>query len=75
MNQEKFVAMTRVLMGQEIKKNYLAMLQMLEEICEKHDIDKEEFQYYRKIILDYGNDTKRKVESHLDRVKLSLKVK
>lgn len=71
MDKHKFFAMTRVLVGQEIKKNYLAMLQMLESINDSYNMSEDDFSYYRKTILDYGNDTKRKADAHLDRIKIS----
>lgn len=61
--------MTRMLVSNEIKKHFLIpMLQLLESIDEDVNLSEEEFQKYRKLILDNGNDTIRKVDKHLSNV-------
>lgn len=70
MNSEKVSDMTRKLVGHEIKKNYLTMLKMLENIREDTNMSEDQFIQFRKIVLDSGNDTQRNAEKHLSRVKM-----
>lgn len=64
---------TRMLVGKEIKKHYVSNLKILEIISTEMGIDDEDFKRYRKMILDAGNDTKRIVDEHLDRIKINYK--
>ena len=69
MENNKASSMTRMLVSNEIKKHFLIpMLQLLESIDEDVNLSEEEFQKYRKLILDNGNDTIRKVDKHLSNV-------
>lgn len=72
MHYKKAESLTRSLVSNEIKKNMIVpMLVMLEEIQENTSMSDEDFKYYRKIILDKGNNTKRSVDNHLGRVSIN----
>lgn len=73
MENKKASFMTRALVSNEIKKNFIIpMLQMLESIDGNYNISDDEFKKYRKSILDSGNDTIRKVERHLSNVDMKF---
>lgn len=63
---------TKKLISYEIKKNYIEFLVLLEELKENYSISDEDFSDIRKKVLDVGNDTRRKVNSHLERVKINF---
>lgn len=70
MNSEKVSHMTRKLILHEPKKNYLRILKLLEDIRSDTDMTEEQFLEYRKIILDNGNDTLRRIDQYLSTVKM-----
>lgn len=75
MENKKASSMTRILVSNEIKKNFIIpMLQMLESIDENCNMSEDDFKKYRKSILDSGNDTIRKVERHLSNVDMKFAI-
>lgn len=73
MENNKASSITRLLVSNEIKKHFIIpMLQLLESIDENTEMSDEEFKKYRKLILDHGNDTIRKVDKHLSNVNMKF---
>jgi hypothetical protein len=59
----------------EVKKLYLSFLYSTEDLVKQGKLQDEEFQYIRKRILDYGNNTIRNLEEQLDNFDFSFKNK
>lgn len=62
-NLNKFI--TGILF-REIKKLYLSFLYTLEDLKSNDKISDEEFQRYRKRVLDFGNNCQRNIEEQLN---------
>jgi hypothetical protein len=59
----------------EIKKLYLSFLYSSEDLVKNGKLNEEDFQWLRKRILDYGNNSIRNVETQLNSFDFSFKNK
>jgi hypothetical protein len=59
----------------DVKKLYLNFLYLIEDLKEKDQISEEEFQRFRKRILDYGNNCYRNIEEQLNSFDFNLNKK
>ena len=67
--QEKYRNFLSFQMQRKVKTLYKQFLFMLEDIsADGYDIQEEDFQRYRKRILDHGNDTSRELEEYLEKI-------
>jgi hypothetical protein len=57
----------------DVKKLYLSFLYTAEDLYNNGKISEEDFNYLRKRILDYGNNTIRNLEEQLDNFDFMLK--
>lgn len=57
----------------EVKKMYLSFLYCSEDLVKQGKLKEDDFQYLRKRILDYGNNTIRNLETQLDNFDFSFK--
>lgn len=57
----------------EVKKLYLSFLYYSEDMVKQGKIKEEDFQFLRKRILDYGNNTVRNLEQQLNNFDFSFK--
>ena len=72
--QEKYRNFLSFQMQRKVKTLYKQFLFMLEDIsADGYDIQEEDFQRYRKRILDHGNDTSRELEEYLEKFDIRLK--
>jgi predicted esterase YcpF (UPF0227 family) len=59
----------------EVKKLYLSFLYTTEDLVKSGKLSEEDFAHLRKRILDYGNNTIRNLEEHLDNFDFTFKNK
>ena len=72
--QDKYRNFLSFQMQRKVKNLYKQFLFMLEDIsADGYDIEEEDFQRYRKRILDHGNDTARELEEYLEKFDIKLK--
>ena len=71
---EKFRQFLSFQVNRKVKNLYKNFLFILEDInTDGYNISEEDFQRYRKLILDQGNDTVRELEEYLDSFDIKLK--
>jgi len=59
----------------EIKKLYLSFLYSAEDLVKNQKLSEEDFQWLRKRILDYGNNSIRNIDTQLNNFDFSFKNK
>jgi hypothetical protein len=59
----------------EIKKLYLSFLYSSEDLVKSDKLSEEDYQWLRKRILDYGNNSIRNIETQLNSFDFSFKQK
>lgn len=71
---EKFRQFLSFQVNRKVKNLYKNFLFILEDInADGYNISEEDFQRYRKRVLDQGNDTVRELEEYLDSFDIKLK--
>jgi len=63
------------IIARDVKKLYLGFLYLIEDLKNEDRITDDEFQRFRKRILDYGNNCYRNIEEQLNNFDFKLKDK